>query len=647
MDDGGALELGEGDLPAPSTPRSARAVAEEGSPERTPGPGEGSPIDAPDTDLLLEASARSSRRAAALRGVLEGLRITRVPPPLPGHMRRQIAGRRPSSDQALDDDMASSWASEGLERAPPTDARNEEEPRRVPPQMPLPGGGGAPPNEYPWSTWGSDDFAQTPPAVSAEEPDPNYTAFEHPEESYRIQALEAREALGRCEAERSLREGQAAKREADLRNEIILLRSGQSRERERLRGEAKRLQTSLKDAHSRLKAESEAKAAAAAQASQLAARLADAEAKLEQLPALRRETMNLRQALVAARAESKLQVAAARRTEEAHAELRQSERTQRAVTEAAEKAGLHAQPGCAQQEEPQEPEEFKEPRERLERTGMAAMRTEARSRVRHAETRQRTLFQELRAEKEARASASETYEEELQQMQLRLAALQRAKEASERYVEEEEDAWIRSQKALRKAEAQAAEVSGTLSRSEAEAAAATQDAVLALAAQQAAEAGRRRLEAELSDLRERVGEVSARPSALRPPRMHRKLAAQSVRTPGNLKLACLYLHSVDDSKGGDQPFKAYFLGVQSKPLDELYLERLHPSLRAMFARHPESDPGVLPDAEGDVGTRGVPRMCTPKQATAKPFKMVQSLKKLKGPSAEVPVRSRENPASDR
>lgn len=85
------------------------------------------------------------------------------------------------------------------------------------------------------------------------------------------------------------------------------------------------------------------------------------------------------------------------------------------------------------------------------------MRTEARSRVRHAETAQRTLRQELQVEAEARAVESEQYEEELQQLQLRLAALQRAKEASERYVLEEEDTWIRSQEAARRAEAQASD----------------------------------------------------------------------------------------------------------------------------------------------------------------------------------------------
>ncbi|CAE7864180.1 SAMS2 [Symbiodinium microadriaticum] len=293
--------------------------------------------------------------------------------------------------------------------------------------------------------------------------------------------------------------------------------------------------------------------------------------------------------------------------------------------------------------------------------------------VRHAETAQRTLRQELQVEAEARAVESEQYEEELQQLQLRLAALQRAKEASERYVLEEaspallvarslmanlepselgqarqaqwrsasitqvdwghgthpgywskgslrslrtflrkkehwlastgvavpvlaspgigpafafpyrtlcmvarivavprvrhlvrsllqrrpfisgpvarlkcilqdflcffaalagfvlvgimtfvkpgtsmrpgkpwfsprklEDTWIRSQEAARRAEAQASDAASAVARAEAEAAAATQDAVRALAAQQAAEAGRRRLEAELADLRERA-----------------------------------------------------------------------------------------------------------------------------------------------
>ncbi|CAE7592549.1 SAMS2, partial [Symbiodinium sp. KB8] len=91
----------------------------------------------------------------------------------------------------------------------------------------------------------------------------------------------------------------------------------------------------------------------------------------------------------------------------------------------------------------------------------------------------------------------------------------------------QEDTWIRSQEAARRAEAQAA--------------AATQDAVRALAAQQAAEA-------ELADLRERA----------------------RCDEPARVDLTQLF--------GGEWP--------AGKPLDELYLERLHPSLRAMFVSSP-------------------------------------------------------------
>eukprot|EP00439_Symbiodinium_sp_Y106_P025049 s542_g3.t1 len=276
MDAAGPLEPSDGDLPAPSTPRRLARGAEEtrhwdDSPERTPGPGEGSPIDAPGADLLLEASARSNRR------VLEGLRISRIPPPLPGHMRRQSAWGSPGSEQVLPE----SPSSEGVEReraSPPTDStRNEDRAsawdfrtshsREIKPWQWWNTAGAAACTTADASTRRSTcrqlhPFAADPRhgphwrmgwGLLMRAPEPGQASFARTVEAFQLEAQEARDALGRSEAERSLQEGQAAKREADLRHEIIDLRSAQSRERERLRSEAKRLQASLKDAHVRLK----------------------------------------------------------------------------------------------------------------------------------------------------------------------------------------------------------------------------------------------------------------------------------------------------------------------------------------------------------------------------------------------------------
>jgi len=356
------------------------------------------------------------------------------------------------------------------------------------------------------------DFGPASLLFNEEAPEPGQASFARTVEAFQLEAQEARDALGRSEAERSLQEGQAAKREADLRHEIIDLRSAQSRERERLRSEAKRLQASLKDAHVRLKAESEARAAATSQVDVLRQQLTAArtesqrkakeiqEAKAAAEEATLRHTALLqwlctRCAEALGEGECEPSGAGAAETPcEATARARLEDVLSRLRGRQPRSFPVEAQVNETPQAEPKT----------KPAPAFPTMRTEARSRVRHAETAQRTLRQELQAEAEARAIESEQYEEELQQLQLRLAALQRAKEASERYVLEEEDTWIRSQEAARRAEAQASQAAAAVSQAEAEAAAATQDAVMALAAQQAAEAGRRRLEAELAELRERA-----------------------------------------------------------------------------------------------------------------------------------------------
>jgi len=370
--------------------------------------------------------------------------------------------------------------------------------------MPAPGRGGSDSNSMPrWQE--TAETAETARAV----------------ETFRAEALEARDALCRCEAELSLLEGRAAKREADLRHEIIDLRSGQSRERDRLRGEAKRLQASLKDAHQRLKAEAEARAAATAQVEVLRQQLATARSETQ------KKLRELQEAKAASDEAKTLHSNFLEWLQQRFAGLGEVQSASEALSEATlkklvdevlarrssskERGQTPTRADAAVEARAEKiPEADSKGRTSVPVTPGASMRTEARSRVRNAEAAQRVLHQELLAAEEARAADSELYQEELQHMQLRLATLQRAKEASERYVEEEEDAWIKSKELVRIAGAEVKEAYENTERQQAEAAAASKDAVRALAAQQAAEAGRRRLEAELADVRETAKQAEVR-----------------------------------------------------------------------------------------------------------------------------------------
>eukprot|EP00435_Cladocopium_sp_Y103_P006107 s3602_g1.t5 len=65
--------------------------------------------------------------------------------------------------------------------------------------------------------------------------------------------LEAQESQEASQAELAAVEGRVAKREAELRQEIIDLRSQHSKEREKWRAEGKRLQSSIKETQRRAK----------------------------------------------------------------------------------------------------------------------------------------------------------------------------------------------------------------------------------------------------------------------------------------------------------------------------------------------------------------------------------------------------------
>lgn len=129
------------------------------------------------------------------------------------------------------------------------------------------------------------------------------------------------------------------------------------------------------------------------------------------------------------------------------------------------------------------------------------LRTEQRGRVRAAEDAQRRLQRQLVELDEAFRQEREEHEEECEQFRGRVSALQRAKEAGERYIEAEEDTWVAAQEAAWGAEQAAASARAKARRAEAEACDAHNDAVEARAAAHAAEAVRRRLEADVAELR--------------------------------------------------------------------------------------------------------------------------------------------------
>ncbi|CAJ1390456.1 unnamed protein product [Effrenium voratum] len=444
------------------TPRTPRRQAwRSASPERTPTPGR-----SPETEnsasglgvaqLAQEAEERSQRRAAALRGVLESIRVQGAPavPLLPG---RAVGASEVTS---LSGDSPSGG---GFSRA---EAMEEERPRAVPAAAEGPELADAPARQ---------DLLQ---ALES-----RCSSLENALECCRLEAHEAQEALSQCQAELACLEGRAAKREADLRQEIIQLRSQQSKERERLRAEAKRLQSSLKEAQARAKAESEAKMAAVDQVEVLRLELTRSDSR-------RREAQAKSSMEEALQQHRELVKWIAQRCSEALGEdLDASEETlRRQLLRLVETRGKSVEEAKAASGA-----------ERCE----PGQHTELRGRVRQAEKAQRQLQRKMQAENEAREAEREAQEEEFQQLRLRVATLQRAKEASERYVEEEEEAWLRSEAQLRQAEHQAASALCTARHCEAEAQAAAGDAVSATAKAHSATATARRLEAEIADLEDR------------------------------------------------------------------------------------------------------------------------------------------------
>eukprot|EP00931_Biecheleriopsis_adriatica_P060522 TRINITY_DN36361_c0_g1_i2.p1 TRINITY_DN36361_c0_g1~~TRINITY_DN36361_c0_g1_i2.p1 ORF type:complete len:1192 (+),score=350.04 TRINITY_DN36361_c0_g1_i2:90-3665(+) len=558
------------------------------SPERTPGPGEASPDLSADlrelqggsselASLLAEAEERSNRRAAAIRGVLEGIRTSgpsRQIPPLP--LESPVSPAPVSSlegsvvdSPAVDMDEASLGGR--LENPASREQRAERsseedlQPRSAPPPpTPLPA---ATVFVRPVPGRASAAAAAAPPPVRQAQTDPRRSGererLEHWEQHQhdlerallacqeeQEAAQEAREALSRCQADCELLEGNAARREAELRREILDLRSQHSRERERLRAEAKRLQGALKESHVRARAEGEAKGAASEQADTLRQQLSAGRVELQRKA---RECQDLKTLLATfeersrhhrelakwvvarcseAAGEDFAQPKAGKDTDgAATAEDQQQEDAVRlALTRTialtrrkkheADHNGVAAERLNSMKSELQkaktESEQLRQSEQALQerlleaeqssaasatpapKAAQFSLRTEVRGRVRAAEDAQKKLQHQLQEQAQ-----------EMEQLHTHIAALQRAKEAGEKYVETEEDAWIQARQAAKTAESEAASAFAAVRRFEVEAREASDDAVAARAAAHGAEACRKRLEAELADLQQKIASRTA------------------------------------------------------------------------------------------------------------------------------------------
>lgn len=635
----------------PSTPTrtSARRSGEDrspsslggDSPERTPGPGEGSPALSAElreleggnlelTSLLAEAEERSSRRAATIQSVLEGIRATSstprgvppplpgqvprfplaegirstgpiprgVPPPLPGQIPRvslspglqpQSLGSAGGSDEDREEDLSDGYSADAggigedqrmqqelLEEA---DMQPRESP---PPPTPLSAAPGVA---------GGLETADRGPVPSAFQ-----TCCQRWEERCEQQQLalsesrgrceleeqrfhQAQEALSRCEADCVLLEGSMARRDQELRQEILNLRSQQSQERERLRAEARRLQGAVKESHMRAKAESEARAAAVEQADSFKQQAVAARSELQKRnregqdaktcigklenqaecrsklgkwiiercsEVLDEEVISLdeddHQESSVTHDEDTIQrvlsrtlaifqqreiIAQKRGLSEGEAVMEQLPKLQAELLKATAEAERLQQAERDLQERLMLCEERAAAAPGLGRPASFTLRTEVRGRVRAAEGAQRQLQQKVQEQAEANELDRKSLLDEIEQLHQRLQSLQRAKEAGERYVESEENTWIRMQQTSRSLEAEAAREAKLARRYQAEAAEACTDAVAARLATHGAEAAKRSLEAELADLRQKAQHAGDQPVTLESASPWRAAAEQS------------------------------------------------------------------------------------------------------------------------
>lgn len=443
----------EGDV----TPR--HRPTEASSPERTPGRSPEGHV----SQLLHEAEERSQRRAAAIRDVLQSIRIAPTP---------RLPGRPDVQEEA----WAANTASDASLRSS-QELVFEEHPRAAPQAVQGPDNAG--------------------PTENVEALQTRCGSLQEALDSCRLEVQEAQRAAAKSQEELASLEGRAAKREAELRQEIIELRSQQSKEREKWRSENKRLQSSLKETQRRAKAESEAKSAAVDQVEVLRQQLARSEGKrsrdekeakaLEQMTQRHQEFLRW----------------VALRCLEAFGEAQTEDFTEETCRELLSKLIQRAKRGSSLDQKAEAPPA------RMERDS-GALQTEWRGRVRAAEHAQKNLQRLMQQEAEAFEMQREQHTEELVELRLRVNALQRAKEASERYVEEadrrrrrkKEDAWIRNKAEIRQAEAEVCSAVANVRHFEAEAACASEEAVTSRARRSAAEAMARSLQAELAELQD-------------------------------------------------------------------------------------------------------------------------------------------------
>lgn len=436
--------MSDGDAEGEVTPRASHRAS---SPERTPGRSPEGHV----AFLVQEAEERSQRRAAAIRHVLDSIRIA---PPLPPLRRAES----PTADfeAALVDSEGDSG---GGVRSSQESTTLEELLPRVAPQ------------------------AVTGPDNPQEMLEVWKTRCERLEKALESCQLEAQESLETSQAELAAVEGRVAKREAELRQEIIDLRSEHSKEREKWRAEGKRLQSSLKETQRRAKAESEAKCAATEQVEVLRQQLARLDSKRSEKEAKHIEEMKQRHAEFLRWVASQCATALGEALDTNVSE----EVTRQLLSNLVTSRGRQLQGRLRAEVKT----ERSEPVETLH--------TEW-GRVRAAEQAQKKMQRLMQKEAEAQEAQREMQTEEMVELKLRVNALQRAKEVSERFVEEEEECWLRSKAQLREAETEVLSAMASARHYEAEARCASGDAVRAQAKATGAEAARRRLQAEVESL---------------------------------------------------------------------------------------------------------------------------------------------------
>jgi len=391
-------------------------------------------------------------------------------------------------------------------------------------------------------------------------------------DSEQLAVQEAHEALFKSEAEVAFAEGMAARKEAELRTELMSIRAEHQRERDRFRTEARRMQTSLREFQVRVKTEMEARKLATEQVDSLKEQLASArnddhkrgregreakaafatlEKQLEQYTELFKwicarctETLGedtvhefhnggssgaeavdglkriVGRTLTLLQRRSGSDDDCSRVLKENIGNVKGVAKTKKSSSEVAQRlASAQAELLNYEVQNEELVSRQRSLQDRLSESEQAldfkagptsGLRTEHRGRLRAAEDGQKRLQKQLAQVQDELQLQYTRHEEEHERMRSRLSALQRAKEAGERYIEAEEDAWINAQRQERSLQSEYARMRSEIQDAEADAREARDDAVEARAASQIAAATRKRLEADLEELQLAGPPVSTR-----------------------------------------------------------------------------------------------------------------------------------------